>query len=80
MKKAEKPPELKNISKKALLYILGLKEELKKVSWISQKELFVSVKLVIATLLICGIGLYVCDLFVKLSLESLGAVFRGLFF
>jgi len=52
-------------------YIREFKEELKKVSWTSKEELFLSTKIVVGSTFVFGFGVYLVDLVVQGSLNGL---------
>jgi preprotein translocase subunit SecE len=52
-------------------YIREFKEELKKVSWTSKEELFLSTKIVVGSTFVFGFGVYLVDLIVQGSLNGL---------
>ncbi len=52
-------------------YIREFKEELKKVSWTSKEELFLSTKIVVGSTFVFGFGVYLVDLVVQSSLNGL---------
>ena len=56
-------------------YIRELKEELKKVSWTSKDELFLSTKIVVGSTFVFGFGVYLVDLIVQGSLNGLHNLF-----
>lgn len=55
-------------------YIRELKEELKRVSWTSREELFLSTKIVVGATFAFGFGVYLVDLVVQGSLNGLHAL------
>jgi preprotein translocase subunit SecE len=55
-------------------FIKELKEELKKVSWTSKKELILSTKIVVGSTFVFGFGVYLVDLLVQGSLNGLHAL------
>jgi preprotein translocase subunit SecE len=57
-------------------YFTLLKDELKKVTWTTPKELALCTKIVLGVTFVFGIGIYVSDLAIKGVLNSLGSLFR----
>jgi preprotein translocase subunit SecE len=61
----------KKSKKKKVSFFRGVKEELKKVTWTSKKELKVSTKVVVISTFVFGIAIYVADLILKGALDGL---------
>ena len=61
--------ETKNRLKRG--YVRELKEELKRVSWTSKEELFLSTKIVVGATFMFGLGIYLVDLVIQGSLNGL---------
>lgn len=57
-------------------FVQELKDELKKVSWTTKAELRVSVKVVILSAFIFGLGVYLADIVIKSVLQGFSAVAR----
>ncbi len=55
-------------------YIRELKEELKRVTWTSKAELFLSTKIVVGATFVFGFGVYLVDLVIQGSLNGLHAL------
>ncbi len=55
--------------KSSFSFLREVHQELKKVSWTTKKELLFSTKTVIGATFFLGIGIYLIDLFVRLTLE-----------
>jgi preprotein translocase subunit SecE len=55
-------------------YVRELKEELKRVSWTSREELFLSTKIVVGATFAFGLGVYLVDLCVRGGLNGLQAL------
>lgn len=55
-------------------FILSLKKEAMKIVWPSKKSLRTSVKLVILSMFVFGLGIYCADLFVNKALSMLNSV------
>ena len=55
-------------------YVRELKEELKRVSWTSKEELFLSTKIVVGSVFVFGFGVYLVDLVIQGSLNGLHAL------
>lgn len=55
-------------------FISSLKEEAKKIVWPSKKSLRTSVKIVIISMFVFGIGIYCADLFVNKAISMLNSV------
>ena len=53
-----------------------MKEEMKKVSWTSKEELKICGKIVIGSIFVLGIGIYLVDLFIRLTLDGIGNLVR----
>ncbi len=51
------------------------KEELRRVSWTSKKELVLNTKIVVSSVFSLGIGIYVVDLVVRTALSGLAYIF-----
>ena len=60
----------KRVRKKGT-FLQDMKEEIKKVSWTSREELKNCGKIVIGSMFILGIGIYIVDLFIRLSLDGI---------
>jgi preprotein translocase SecE subunit len=56
-----------------------LKEELKKVSWTAPEELWLSTKVVIASIFLCGFSIYFFDLVIKGVLDNVALLVRFIF-
>ncbi len=57
-------------------FIHELRIELKKVSWTTKAELKVSVKVVILSAFIFGLGVYFADILIKSALQGISAFAR----
>ncbi len=66
---AQEMQERKSRLKKG--YIRELKEELKRVSWTSKEELFLSTRIVVGSVFVFGLGVYLVDLVIQGSLSGL---------
>ena len=53
-----------------------MKEEIKKVSWTSREELKNCGKIVIGSIFILGIGIYMIDLCIRLTLDGIKTFMR----
>lgn len=60
--------------KQGLSFVAGIKDEMKKVSWTEKSELQHCTKIVLATTLFFGLGIYIVDLMIKGMLDSLGLI------
>lgn len=60
-------------------FIDELKQELKKVSWTSAKELKAATKAVVISTFAFGFGIYLVDLVIKNVLTTISALFRWIF-
>lgn len=60
-------------------FIADLKQELKKVSWTSPRELKQATKAVIISTFAFGFGIYIVDLVIKGALTTIGMLFRWVF-
>lgn len=54
----------------ALTFFRDMKEEMKKVSWTTRDELRNCTKIVVTSIFVFGIGIYLADLFIQLSLSG----------
>ena len=57
-------------------FLQDTKEELKKVSWTTQKELAMFTKVVVLSTFIFGFAIYISDLCIRSSLDGLGTIVR----
>lgn len=57
-------------------FLHDTKEELKKVSWTTQKELVMFTKVVVLSTFIFGFAIYISDLCIRGSLNGLGTIVR----
>ncbi|MDN3509407.1 MAG: preprotein translocase subunit SecE [Candidatus Neptunochlamydia sp.] len=57
-------------------FFQDMKEEMKKVSWTSKDELKTCGKIVIGSIFVLGIGIYLVDLFIRLTLDGVGSLVR----
>lgn len=57
-------------------YFHQVKDELKKVTWTTSKELALCTKIVIGVTFLFGIGIYVADLGIKGALNLVGSLIR----
>lgn len=73
----EKAPS--KLKKPLFVYVQELKEELKKVSWTSQKELHFSTKMVVFATVFFGLGIYLVDFSIRTVLESLKGILYFIF-
>ncbi len=64
----------KNRSKPS--FFQGMKEEMKKVSWTTKRELVLSAKIVIGAVFAFGIGIYIVDLVVRYLILGVGSFFK----
>ena len=60
-------------------WLQDFKEEFKKISWTSSKELRISTKVVVASIFVFGFGIYLVDLLVKGVLHGISIAFRVVF-
>lgn len=60
-------------------WVGGLKEELKKVSWTTKADLIFCTKIVLWSTLLLGLGIYLVDLVIKGSLETVKWALLALF-
>jgi preprotein translocase SecE subunit len=73
------PAKEKAKKRSFFLFLQELKDELKKVSWTTQAELKVSVKVVIVSTFLFGFCVYLADLVIKMGLQGIGSLARLLF-
>ena len=66
----------KRKAKKKGSFFQDMKEEMKKVSWTSKDELKTCGKIVIGSIFVLGIGIYLVDLLIRLTLDGIGNLFR----
>ena len=66
----------KKKSKRKSNFFQDMKEEMKKVSWTSKDELKTCGKIVIGSIFALGIGIYLVDLFIRLTLDGIGNLVR----
>ena len=59
-------------------FFQAMKEEMKKVSWTSKDELKTCGKIVIGSIFSLGIGIYLVDLFIRLTLDGIGNLVRSI--
>ena len=57
-------------------YFKSIKEELKKISWTSKKELFLSTKVVIISTFLFALGIYLADIVIRGFLTVLASLLR----
>lgn len=57
-------------------FIHEMKEEMKKVSWTTKNELYTCGKIVVAAIFFLGLGIYLIDLFIRLSLDGISNLVR----
>ena len=57
-------------------FFRGMKEEMKKVSWTTKKELVLSAKIVIGSVFAFGIGIYLVDLVIRYLIFGMGSFFK----
>jgi len=60
---------MKEKEKNRTTYFREVQKELKKISWVSKKDLFMLTKVVLGATLICGLGIYVADVTVQNALQ-----------
>lgn len=73
-------PTKEKVKKRSFFrFLQELKDELKKVSWTTRAELKVSVKVVILSIFLFGIGVYLADIVIKTSLQGFGSLVRLVF-
>ncbi len=60
-------------------FLRELKDELKRVSWTTQAELKVSVKVVIISTFLFGFGVYLADIIIRTCLQGIGSLSRLVF-
>ncbi len=70
-KKVEKKKQQKRVG-----FLQQVKDELKKVTWTSKKELFLCTKIVVGVTVVFGMGIYVADLGIKGALGLIGSFVR----
>lgn len=61
---------------KKLSYFREVQNELKKVSWTSKKELFLSTKAVLYAVFFFGFAIYLVDLLIRGGLDGIGKLFQ----
>ena len=57
-------------------FVGGIKDELSKVTWTSRDEMQLYIKVVVASTLVFGLGIYFVDLVIQGVLTGLGAIVR----
>jgi len=72
MKMAEIIEENERVKKES--FVNSLKKEATKITWPSKKSLRTSVKVVIISMFVFGLGIYCADLFVNKALSMLNSV------
>lgn len=65
--------------RKAEAFLENIKSEFSKISWTSKEELRAYTKIVVLTTFIFGMGVYLVDLFIQGSLNTLSVVMRLIF-
>ena len=77
---SQKIADLNQIKKKKAKgkgnFFQDMKEEMKKVSWTSKDELRTCGKIVIGAIFAFGVGIYLVDLFIRLTLDGIGNLVR----
>lgn len=63
-------------AKRKTFFLREMKEEMKKVSWTSKEELRTCGKIVVGAIFFLGIGIYLVDLFIRLTLSGIGNLVR----
>jgi preprotein translocase subunit SecE len=71
IKSKQEPLHAAPSKREASAYLQEIKEELKKVEWTTKAELVLCTKIVIGATFLFGIGIYLVDLLVKGSLETI---------
>ncbi|MCH9617316.1 MAG: Protein translocase subunit SecE [Chlamydiia bacterium] len=69
---AEENNQAKEVKKES--FIVSLKKEASKIVWPSKKSLKTSVKIVIISMFVFGLGIYCADLFVNKAVSMLNSV------
>ena len=73
----EAPPNgAEKSSKRIRDFVADIKSEIYKINWTSKEELMVYTKIVVATTLYMGIGIYIVDLFIQGVLNGIGSLIR----
>jgi preprotein translocase subunit SecE len=57
-------------------FFQDMKEEMKKVSWTSKDELRTCGRIVIGSIFVLGVGIYLVDLCIRLTLDGIGNLVR----
>lgn len=65
-------------AKNKISYFREVKEEFKKISWTSKKELILSTRVVIISIFLFGLVIYFADILIKTFLTGIGAIVRFL--
>ena len=63
----------KNQKLKRSRFFQEMKEEMKRVSWTTKEELTICTKIVLSAIFFLGAGIYLIDIFVRLSINGLEA-------
>ncbi|MEM7174706.1 MAG: preprotein translocase subunit SecE [Chlamydiota bacterium] len=71
-KKRGKPKGKKGIGS----FFREMKEEMKRVSWTTRDELRNCTKIVVTSIFVFGMGIYLADLFIRLSLSGIENITR----
>lgn len=53
-------------------FFRDMKEEMKKVSWTTKRELAVCTKIVVGSIFVLGLGIYLVDLIIRYCLQGIG--------
>lgn len=83
-KKLQQRPEVssdsvKNVGKRAESYLSEIKSEFSKITWTSKEELKTYTQLVVGATFVCGLGVYLIDLFIRGCLGTLDMILRWIF-
>jgi len=62
---------MKEKEKNRTSYFREVQKEIKKISWVSKKDLFMLTKVVLGATLICGFGIYLADITLQNALQAI---------
>lgn len=57
-------------------FLHEMKEEMKRVSWTTKEELYTCGKIVVGSIFVLGIGIYLVDLLIRLTLNGITNLVR----
>ena len=70
---AAAPKDRVKTKAKAATFVSDIKGELKRITWTPRDELWIYTKIVVATTVVMGLGIYIVDLCIQGVLSSLSA-------